>query len=348
LQTFFMPLLVSAMFSGGGINGVGGGGGGGCHSGGDDGKGGGGGAASSQHSSLMALASAVPFMLATLGMNINARLASRANERHRHAGVPILAAGVALGLVPMAARVAGSGLAFALLTLAAGLCWTFHGEPAPRVGRQDAAPFCRTGAGCAFLRLLVAPPTICYCTACGFPHSPCPAHSSAQLLPPPPPPAPGPFFSWPAVFLGGEQAAAGFAFINSVGAVGGFIGPYLLGLLGGGGGFGTAMLVLACFLLVAGCLILLFPAPGHRDEACVTVLQGSDSAEYTLASSGGSAGQQLGGGSSEVDLAELEAQRPSALQQQAARHARRKSGSSSELECQPILSEDGGIHAHAR
>jgi len=30
----------------------------------------------------------------------------------------------------------------------------------------------------------------------------------------------GPFFSWPAVFLSGEQAAAGFAFINSMGAGG--------------------------------------------------------------------------------------------------------------------------------
>lgn len=37
------------------------------------------------------------------------------------------------------------------------------------------------------------------------------------LCPSPSLPA-GPFFSWPAVFLSGEQAAAGFAFINSVGA----------------------------------------------------------------------------------------------------------------------------------
>ena len=66
LQTFFMPLLVSAMFSGGGaISGVSGGGGGGhgaCHS--DDGDGESGGEGERQHSSLVALASAVPFMLA--------------------------------------------------------------------------------------------------------------------------------------------------------------------------------------------------------------------------------------------------------------------------------------------
>lgn len=40
------------------------------------------------------------------------------------------------------------------------------------------------------------------------------------------PPA-GPFFSWPAVFLPGEQASVGFSFINSCGAVGGFIGPWV-------------------------------------------------------------------------------------------------------------------------
>ena len=68
------------------------------------------------------------------------------------------------------------------------------------------------------------------------------------------------------MFLSGEQAAAGFALINSLGAVGGFIGPSLVGLLTDrGGGFAPAMLVLAAFLVVAGCLILAFPAPGRRE-----------------------------------------------------------------------------------
>lgn len=40
-------------------------------------------------------------------------------------------------------------------------------------------------------------------------------------------PAVGPFFSWPAVFLPGEQASVAFSFINSMGAVGGFIGPWV-------------------------------------------------------------------------------------------------------------------------
>jgi hypothetical protein len=125
-----VPLLVAAMFSGG--TGITGGGSGGsrhsaCHSG-DDGEEPGGKEAAQANSSLVALASAVPFLVAAVGMNINARLSSRANERHRHAGVPILCGGLTLGLVPLAARTAGPGLAFALLSAAAGFCWSFHGE----------------------------------------------------------------------------------------------------------------------------------------------------------------------------------------------------------------------------
>ena len=35
--------------------------------------------------------------------------------------------------------------------------------------------------------------------------------------------------SWPATFLMGPGAASGVALINSVGSVGGFLGPYILG-----------------------------------------------------------------------------------------------------------------------
>ncbi|KAI3428732.1 hypothetical protein D9Q98_007556 [Chlorella vulgaris] len=287
-MTFFMPLLVAAMFSGG--TGITGGGSGGsshsaCHSG-DGGDEPGGKEALQANSSLVALASAVPFLVAAVGMNINARLSSRANERHRHAGVPILCGGLTLGLVPLAARTAGPGLAFALLSAAAGFCWSFH----------------------------------------------------------------GPFFSWPAVFLPPEKAAAGFAFINSIGAVGGFIGPYLLGVLSerGDGGFGTAMLVLACFLLVAGTCILLFPAPGRREEqaVAVAVLKSSASNEWhdmhplarprSLQRLDG--GDQEGGGEDGY-FRGVEAQQASGWQHtQQARHQRERSGSgASEVEFQPIL-----------
>lgn len=75
----------------------------------------------------------------------------------------------------------------------------------------------------------------------GLPAFCCVPHALGCIRHPPPATPPhhaGPFFSWPALFLG-EHAPAGFAFINSCGAVGGFIGPYLLGEggLGWGGGW---------------------------------------------------------------------------------------------------------------
>lgn len=36
--------------------------------------------------------------------------------------------------------------------------------------------------------------------------------------------------SWPATFLKDAGAATGVAFINSVGSVGGFMGPYIIGV----------------------------------------------------------------------------------------------------------------------
>ena len=154
---FFMPLLVAAMWSGSDAfsGGVGGGGAhGGCSgeagsggppssplkepqggSGRDSGIGGGGGGSSS----LVALSTAIPFIVAAVGMQVNARLAERANERHRHAGCPVVLAGLALGMVPLALKALGPAPAFVLLSLAAGLVWSFHGESLPRGGQAAAA-----------------------------------------------------------------------------------------------------------------------------------------------------------------------------------------------------------------
>lgn len=41
----------------------------------------------------------------------------------------------------------------------------------------------------------------------------------------------GVLFAWPATFLHGKAAAAGSALINSMGGVGGFVGPTLIGFL---------------------------------------------------------------------------------------------------------------------
>ncbi|PRW44580.1 MFS general substrate transporter [Chlorella sorokiniana] len=211
--TFFIPIIVGALFSGGAVSGAAGAGHHGACSASSSSGGGGGGSADpasspqqQQASSvLVALAAAIPFLAAAAGMNVNARLAERANERHRHAGVPILLAAATMAALPLALRLTGPGLAFTLLSLACGFCWSFH----------------------------------------------------------------GPFFSWPAVFLPGEQASIGFSFINSMGAVGGFIGPWMLGLLTSrqDGGLAPAFLALAAFLAAAGTCLLLFPAPGHLTAA---------------------------------------------------------------------------------
>ena len=67
-----------------------------------------------------------------------------------------------------------------------------------------------------------------------------------------------PFWAMTTAFLGGTAAAAGIAFINSVGNLGGFAGPYLVGLIKDKTGsnvaalllLGTALLGMAAFTLV--------------------------------------------------------------------------------------------------
>jgi nitrate/nitrite transporter NarK len=53
----------------------------------------------------------------------------------------------------------------------------------------------------------------------------------------------------PAAFLSGAAAAAGIALINSIGNLGGFVGPYLVGLVKDAtGSTNGGLLVLACIL----------------------------------------------------------------------------------------------------
>ena len=53
-----------------------------------------------------------------------------------------------------------------------------------------------------------------------------------------------PFWAMTTAFLGGTAAAAGIAFINSVGNLGGFAGPYLVGLIKDKTGSNVAALLL--------------------------------------------------------------------------------------------------------
>ena len=63
------------------------------------------------------------------------------------------------------------------------------------------------------------------------------------------------FYTIPATFLSGEAAAGGLALINSIGALGGFAGPYLVGYMKDTfHSFSAGMLSLAGVLLVTTAL----------------------------------------------------------------------------------------------
>lgn len=78
----------------------------------------------------------------------------------------------------------------------------------------------------------------------------------------------GPFWSIPTTFLTGTAAAGGIALINSVGNVGGFVGPTVMGVLKERTQrFESGLVVLAASLIVAGLLALSLPREydGGRD-----------------------------------------------------------------------------------
>ena len=67
----------------------------------------------------------------------------------------------------------------------------------------------------------------------------------------------GPFWSLPTAFLSGTAAAGGIALINSVGNIGGFVGPTVVGFLKElTQRFESGLLVLATSLVIAGALAL--------------------------------------------------------------------------------------------
>ena len=69
-----------------------------------------------------------------------------------------------------------------------------------------------------------------------------------------------PFWAMTTAFLGGTAAAAGIAFINSVGNLGGFAGPYLVGVIKDSTGSNVAaLLLLGASLLCMGLLALVLP-----------------------------------------------------------------------------------------
>ncbi len=70
----------------------------------------------------------------------------------------------------------------------------------------------------------------------------------------------GPFWALPTAFLSGTAAAGSLALINSVGNLGGFVAPYVIGLVKDAtNSFTGGLLVMAAALLVGGILTLLVP-----------------------------------------------------------------------------------------
>jgi ACS family tartrate transporter-like MFS transporter len=77
----------------------------------------------------------------------------------------------------------------------------------------------------------------------------------------------GPFWSMPTAFLSGAAAAGGIAMINSIGNLGGFLGPFLMGeLKSRTSGFTVGLFILAAFLLAAGLLALAVPRDPSPEE----------------------------------------------------------------------------------
>jgi ACS family tartrate transporter-like MFS transporter len=70
----------------------------------------------------------------------------------------------------------------------------------------------------------------------------------------------GPFFSVPSGFLAGSAAASGIALLNSVGALGGFFGPSLIGAVTKTpGGIYRGLAIIGGSLFVSAALVLLLP-----------------------------------------------------------------------------------------
>jgi MFS transporter, ACS family, tartrate transporter len=70
-----------------------------------------------------------------------------------------------------------------------------------------------------------------------------------------------PFWSIPTAYLRGVGAAAGIGLINSVGNLGGFVGPYLMGWMQGfSGDFRLGLRVLAASAICSGLLVLSIPS----------------------------------------------------------------------------------------
>ncbi|MBI3856842.1 MAG: MFS transporter [Planctomycetes bacterium] len=76
------------------------------------------------------------------------------------------------------------------------------------------------------------------------------------------------FWSIPPIFLGGAAAAAGIAFINSLGNLGGQLGPWMMGRLkDASGGYNWGLLALAGALMIEAVVVLSLKLPAKAKPA---------------------------------------------------------------------------------
>jgi ACS family tartrate transporter-like MFS transporter len=98
----------------------------------------------------------------------------------------------------------------------------------------------------------------------------------------------GAFFQLPPLFLSGSMVAVGIAAINATGNLGGFVGPYVFGILQDSTGSSLTGYVLLAALLVVGAGVILLPMFRRTDTprsvpASAIVVADPASAEVALA-----------------------------------------------------------------
>jgi MFS family permease len=75
----------------------------------------------------------------------------------------------------------------------------------------------------------------------------------------------GPFWTLATSFVHGAGAAAGIALINSIGNVGGFVGPFGIGYLRDAtGSFSSGLIAIGIVVIAGGALVLAVPEPARR------------------------------------------------------------------------------------
>jgi ACS family tartrate transporter-like MFS transporter len=77
----------------------------------------------------------------------------------------------------------------------------------------------------------------------------------------------GPFWTLATSFVHGVGAAAGIALINSVGNIGGFVGPYGIGYLRDAtDGFTAGLIAIGCVVIAGGALVLIVPDQNQHES----------------------------------------------------------------------------------